>query len=240
MNIIHRPSTRTEPKDLSIIAIDMPVLFEDEGQEEMGESEVHVITVGMLYNGLRDHFAPRPNFHVFSDINVYYHPIKRQSYVSPDVMVIELPKPLKRRLVSYRIGKNRPAPAVAIEVLSQRSAQQQDLSNKPKIYSDHGVAESILVDVTGKFLPQRLLLKRRRKNGAWDDEQDPDGGVTSRHGFRVVIEKDGDVRVIDAATGRPYPRPEVAFAVQARVQELEQKPREAEAKLARLQSKSKK
>jgi hypothetical protein len=56
----------------------------------------------------------------------------------------------------------------------------------------------------------------------------------------VVIEKDGDVRVIDAATGRPYPRPEEAFAVQARVQELEQKLREAEAKLARLQSKSKK
>jgi Uma2 family endonuclease len=240
MNIIHRPGARTDPKDLPIIAIDMPVMYEDEGQEEMGESEVHVITVEILHNGLRDHFVARPNFHVFSDINVYYHPIKRRSYVSPDVMVVKLPKPLKRRLVSYRIGKNRPAPAVAIEVLSQRSAQQQDLSNKPKIYSDHGVAEYILVDVTGNFMPQRLLLKRRRKNGAWDDEQDPDGGVTSRHGFRVVIEKDGDVRVIDAATGRPYPRPEEALAAQARVLELEQKLREAEAKLARLQAKSRK
>jgi Uma2 family endonuclease len=234
MNIVHRP------KDLPIIAIDVPVMFEDEGQEEMGESEVHVITIEILRNGLRDHFLARPTFHVFSDINVYYHPIKRRSYVSPDVMVVELAKPLTRRLVSYRIGENRPAPTLAIEVLSARSAQQQDITNKPKIYSDHGVAEYILVDVTGRFLPQRLLLKRLRKNGAWDDEQDADGGVTSRHGFRVVIDEDGDVRVMNAATGSRYPRPEEGLSLQAQTEVLKQKLREAEAKLARLQQKPKK
>jgi Uma2 family endonuclease len=254
MNIIRRPDVQTVPKDIPIIAIDMPVMYEDEGQEEMGESEVHVITIEILRNGLRDHFAPWPNSHVFSDINLYYHPLKRKSYISPDVMVVALPKPLQRRLVSYRIGKNRPAPTVAIEVLSRRSAQQQDVSNKPELYAELGVAEYILVDATGEFLPQRLLLKRLRKSGAWDDEQDPDGGVTSRHGFRVVIEKDGDVRVIDGPTGKRYLRPEEASAAEearwqaeqerrkaeARAQELEHKLREAEAKLARLQKKSKK
>jgi Uma2 family endonuclease len=241
MNIIHRP------KDMPIIATDMPVMYEDEGQEEMGESEVHVITIEILRNGLRDHFAPRPNFHVFSDINVYYHPLKRKPYISPDVMVVELPKPPTGRLVSYRIGKDHPAPTLAIEVLSQRSAQQRDRSKKPRIYSKLGVVEYILVDVTGRFLPQRLLLKRLSENRAWHDEQDPDGGVTSRHGFRLVIEEDGDVRVIETATGRQYARPEEASAALARAQAeaearqaLEQKLREAEEKLARLQKKPKK
>ncbi len=32
----------------------------------------------------------------------------------------------------------------------------------------------------------------------WQDEQDADGGITSRLGFRVVIENDGQLRVIDA------------------------------------------
>ncbi len=239
MNIIHRPEVRTDSKALPIIAIDMPVMFEDEGQEEMGEAEVHVITIEILRNGLRDHFTPRPNFHVFSDINVYYHPLKRKPYISPDVMVVELPKPPASRLVSYRIGKAHPAPTLAIEVLSQRSGQQRDRSKKPKIYAKLGVAEYILVDVTGQFLPQRLLLKRLSENRAWHDEQDPDGGVTSRHGFRLVVEEDGDVRVTDAATGRQYARPEEASAALARADELEQKLRAAEAKLARLQKKSK-
>jgi Uma2 family endonuclease len=247
MDIIHRPAMRQTPRDIPIIAVDLPVMYEDEGQEEMGESEVHVITIEILRNGLREHFALRPRFHVFSEINVYYHPIKRSSYISPDVMVVELPKPLKRRQVSYRIGKNRPAPTVAVEVLSRRSAQQQDMSNKPMIYSELGVAEFILVDVTGEFLPQRLLLKRLCKNGTWEDDRDPDGGVTSRYGFRVVVEKDGDVRVIDAASGKRFLRPseflqdaQARQEAEARVQELEQKLRVAEAKLARLEKKMKK
>jgi Uma2 family endonuclease len=233
MNRVHRL------KDLPVIADDMPVMYEDEGQENKGESEVHTDCIDIIKHGLREFFASRPNFHVFSNINVYYHLLDHWAYISPDTMVVELPEPLESRLLSYRIGRDGPVPQIMVEVLSRRSAQQQDLTNKPILYAQLRVAEYILVDVTGNFMPQRLLLKRWRNDETWRDEQDPDGGITSRYGFRLAIDKDGDVRVIDTTTGRRFLRPGEKSAALARAEELEQKLLEAEEKLARLQKKPK-
>src|SRR5438093_205740 len=76
---------RIEPLgDLPIIAIDMPVMYEDEGQEEMGESILHVQTDDIIRTGLLAHFSNRPDLRVFTDLNMYYHPIDLFAYVSPD------------------------------------------------------------------------------------------------------------------------------------------------------------
>ncbi len=216
--------------DIPIIAVDIPVMYEDEGQDEMGESLPHVLTDEILHNGLQAHLADRPEFRVFSNLNLYYHPIDRNAYVSPDGMVVTPSRQLKEDLGSYRIGEDGPAPLLTAEILSKRSAQQQDLSNKVKIYADLRVAEYILVDITGRFLPQKLLLKRLQPDKTWRDEQDPDGGVTSSLGFRLVIESDGQLRVIDAATGRRYVRPLEAEAESAARQKAEQKVRKAQEK----------
>lgn len=213
------------------VAIDMPVLFEDEGQEEMGETDVHTTAAAILFWGLKAHLVERPEYQVFSDLNCYYHPLHRWAYVSPDVMVVVPQQPLAEPVTSYRIGTGCPAPELAIEVLSRRSFQQQDLTNKPEIYADLRVAEYILADPTGQFLPQRLLLKRLRDDASWKDEQDPDGGVTSRLGFRAVIEPDGQLRVVHAASGKRYARPEEAQAMADRVHALEEE-------LARLRAAS--
>lgn len=224
-----------EPPD---IATDLPVLFEDEGQEEMGETLPHNAALNILANGLAAHFVRRPDLAVLSNMNVYYHPTRRWAYVSPDVMVVRPPSPLPDGLRSYRIGQTGPAPILAIEVLSRRSFQQQDLTNKPIIYAELGVAEYILVDTTGEFLPERLLLKRLLDDQSWIDEQDTDGGVTSEHGFRVIIEADDQVRVLDAATGALYPRPVEAY-LQAQAEAVaraaaEARVRDLEAELARF------
>jgi hypothetical protein len=97
-----------------------------------------------------------------------------------------------------------------MEVLSERTHQQKDLTKKPKIYSGLGCREYILVDATGRFLPERLLLKRRQSDGSWLDKQDPDGGITSSFGFRVLLDTDGQVCVLNARTGTPYARPDEA------------------------------
>ncbi|MFQ5858457.1 MAG: Uma2 family endonuclease [Anaerolineae bacterium] len=229
--------------ELPIIAIDLPVLYEDEGQEEMGEHTVHTLTDDIIRLGLESHLAERPNHHLFSNLNLHYHPIDREAYVSPDEMVVvaELPPDLvlspTEGMGSYRVDETGPAPVLVVEVLSKRTYQQQDTSptGKPVIYARLGVAEYILVDVTGEFLPQRLLLKRlnpdvldeegrpilrQAQDIAWQDEQDPDGGVTSQLGFRLVIEDDGHVRVVDAATGWRYLRP---AEVEAARQQAEQR-----------------
>ena len=210
--------------DMPIIAIDMPVMYEDEGQEEMGETTPHNDSSDILHYGIRAHLADRPELDVRADLNVYYHLIDRWSYVSPDLAVFRPSTPLGRRLRSYRIGTHGPAPIFVAEVLSQRSFQQQDLSNKPVIYAQLGVAEYLLVDVTGEYLPQRLLLKRWQPDETWIDCQDPDGGVTSTLGFRVILESDEQIRIANAATGHRYLRPN----------EAEERVRALEEELARL------
>src|SRR5205807_6178580 len=90
--------------------------------------------------------------------------------------------------------------------------------------------------------------RRRRGPRSWHRLRDADGGVTSQLGFRVVIEADGLPRVLDAATGRRYPRPQeadleaearVAAEATARAEAearaaAEARLREVEAELARL------
>jgi Uma2 family endonuclease len=239
-------SPATAPADdLPIIADDMPVMYEDEGQDEMGESTPHTDADHILSMGVAEHLRPQPHCRVFSNLNVYYHPTDLRAYVSPDVMVVVSDTPLPAALSSYRLGPNRPVPVLVIEILSRRSFQQQDLTNKPDIYARLGVAEYILVDATGQLLPERLLLKQRVDEQTWNDVQDPDGGVTSRLGFRVVIEEDDLPRVIDGATGRRYLRPGEAHAAVAAAQAQTQAEAEArrlaeervrllEAELARL------
>lgn len=228
---------------LPVIATDLPVLFEDEGQENMGDTPLHTRSLDILGMGVANHLSGQPLVKVFRDMNLYYNPIHPWAYVSPDLMVLRTPQPLPDDLRTYRVGPQSPAPVLTVEVLSRRSFQQQDLSNKPVIYADLGVAEYILVDTSGEFLPQRLLMKRLVDAQAWRDEQDPDGGITSLLGFRVIFDTDGELRVVDRATGRRYLRPDEAeTAAEALAQAIVEREnhaatiRQLQEELARLKS----
>lgn len=227
------------PGRLPVIACDWPVVFEDEGQEDMGDSWPHTTALHTLFFSLSAHLAGRPGHEVLANMNLYYHPTRRWSYVSPDVMVVTPPTPLPADLRSYRVGATGPAPVLVAEVLSQRTFQQGDLTLKPVIYANLGVAEYLLVDTTGEYLPERLQL-RTLDGDAWISHSDEGEGVASRLGFRVVIEE-GQVRLIDTATGERYARPTEAqwlardrHAEQQARQAAEARVRELEAELARL------
>ncbi len=219
------PFARGIPNDWPVAPDGLPTLFEDEGQEEFGETSQHTDATKVLFYGVQAHLAGRPEFEVFCNLDLYYRPEPDESYVSPDVMVARPPQPLPRDLRSYRLGEHGPAPVLAAEVLSWRSFQQQDLSNKVVLYHRLDVAEYLLIDVTGELLPERLLLKQRTKRG-WRDTRDADGGITSEFGFRVLIAPDERLLVTDSASGRPYARPDEAY----------QRIRELEAELARLRA----
>jgi Uma2 family endonuclease len=217
--------------DLPIIAEDMPVMYEDEGQDEMGESQPHTQADQILSAAIATHL--KGQYAVYSNLNVYYHKVDRWAYVSPDIMAVKPTDALPQTIASYRIGANGPAPVLIIEILWRRSFQQQDLTNKPDIYARLGVAEYILVDSTGELLPQRLLLKRLQDDGTWLDAQDPDGGVTSRLGFRIVLENDDRPRLIETRTGKRYVRPDEAEA-EAEARRLAEAGLQAEAESRRL------
>jgi Uma2 family endonuclease len=226
-------TTNPDVVPLPVPADDIPLLYEDEEEEEMdmGESNPHTVTTMILRCGVKAHLAAQTQYQVFTNLNLYYSAKDLGAYVSPDLMVVVPPAPLPEETSSYRIGEEGPAPVLTMEVLSERSAQQSDLNKKVTVYAKLGVAEYILVDVTGRFLAQRLLLKRLQPDGTWKDEQDPDGGVTSVLGFRLIIDADGRLRVLHAATGKRYVRPEEADAA---VEQAQTRVRDLEAELERL------
>lgn len=207
---------RTVP---SIFSLPLPILFEDDGYEEMGESIIHVTTAEIIHICLKMHLAGT-GYQVLSNLNLYYKvdddaltEMRRWPYVSPDVMVVAPYQPLPLKTASYRIGRDGPSPVIVVEVLSARSAQQRDLDEKLIVYAKLRVDEYLLVDGTGEYLPERLLLKRLEPlTLAWRDERDGDGGVTSRWGFRLIFDADGQVRVVNAGNGQPYLRPDEAHA----------------------------
>jgi hypothetical protein len=209
--------------DTPIIAIDTPVMFEDEGQEEMGDAAPHSFVAHILFYGIAAHLKDKPVYQVYINLNLHYHPIKHTAYVSPDVMVVKPFERLPYEISSYRIGDDGPSPLLVTEVLSPRTAQQGDLTIKPAVYADSKIPEYLLVDPSGKFLKERLLIRRLQADGTWLDSQDEDGGVTSVLGFRVVIESDDQIRVINTATGERYARPTEAESMRREVEELKLK-----------------
>ena len=189
----------------------IPILYEDEGLE-MGESDLHTRTCDILLYGVEFHFTNKPAYRVLSNLNLHYSDQEPEAYVSPDLMVVQPPRPLPESISSYRIGKEGPAPLLVGEVLSRRTFQQGDLTEKPLLYAALNIEEYILVDLTGEILPEKLLLLERQADGRWTDKRDKDGGVTSRLGFRLLIEADGQLRVLDAHSEKPYARPGEAQA----------------------------
>jgi Uma2 family endonuclease len=235
-----RTTSLADLRPFSIIEDGMPLLYEDEEEGDMGDASWHTDAMDIALYGVMAHLRDRPELQVFANLNLYYSTRDRSAYVSPDLMVAE-PNEVQVNVPSYRIGEQGPAPLLVGEVLSERTAQQGDRREKLPIYAGLGIREYILIDTTGRFLPERLLLKRLRRNRTWKDEQDADGGVTSRFEFRFIIDADNRLRVVDARAGAPYVRPDEAPArldqltveVEAR-RKAEERVRALEEELARL------
>lgn len=218
----------------------LPVIYEEEEDGTMGDTEIHLLTMVILHLGIQAHLKPRSAFRVYANMNVYYHRRAGKANISPDTMVVKPIRDLHRLRKSYRIPQDGPAPFFAAEVLSDATAEKRDKRAKVVAYAELGVSEYALVDVTGEFLGEQLLLKRLRKSGTYRDEPAADGGITSRLGFRLCIEDDGLLRVSNARTGERYLRPsEIQDEVQARravERQLEQLRSESEQAIQRLKA----
>jgi Uma2 family endonuclease len=214
----------------------IPILHEDEeNEDEMGEADIHTRTVEILAGGVEIHveeIRPDLKLRIFSDLNLYYQGeseegVPEKGCTVPDVMAVPRKKPLPRTIKSYTIGKEGPRPRLVIEVLSVKTSQT-DLKDKPVIYAALEVEEYVLVDPTGEYLPEQLVLKRLQPDGTWKEYRDADGGVTSQLGFRIIVEEDGWVRVVNAETGEKYPRPREAWKLAQETKEAEQARQQAE------------
>ncbi len=138
---------------------DIPIMYEDEDEGEMGESNPHRTTGEILHVCVNAHLKDNPRLQAFANMNLYYREepkherTKSLPYISPDVMIVAPFERLPEGQVSYTIGRDGPAPLTTMEALSERTAQQRDLDEKVTICARLGVAEYILVDPSGEYLP---------------------------------------------------------------------------------------
>lgn len=211
--------------NVGILDDPMPILFEDERLIDMGDTRPHTTAETHLHHMLAAFCADYGGLDVLGNMNLYYHPAEPTAFVSPDLMIA--PAPLPWNLRGYRIGETGPAPLLVVEVLSRRSFVEGDLLFKPNLYAALGIAEYLLVDLTGELLRERLLLKQRNPYGHWQDQTPSSDGVRSRLGFRVGIEGHA-LTVVNEATGERYLAPE----------QNRRRVRELEAELARLRPKT--
>lgn len=220
---------------------DLPILYEDEDEGEMGESNPHVGTDEILHVCIVAHLRGGP-LQAYANMNLYYlsgppHPrTGSKPYVSPDLMVVEPFHPLPETVASYTIGEDGPAPRLVAEILSQRSAQQRDLKEKLVVYARLGVPEYLIVDPIGKFMKPRLVLKVLQEDGLYRDEVDAGAGLASSLGFRIFFDVDGRIRLRDEATGMPYVRPHEAQDEALARRLAEEARRQAEADNERLRA----
>jgi Putative restriction endonuclease len=238
MRSASRTNSLADLRPFPIITDGLPLIYEDDDEGDMGEASIHTDSVDIALYGVGAHLADQEQLRVFSNLNLYYSETDRKAYASPDMMVAE-PQGLEEDLTSYRIGTDGLTPLVVGEVLSERTAQQGDLREKLRIYALLGIREYILIETTGEYLPQPLLPKRLRRNRTWKGEQDTDGGLTSKLGFRMILETDGRLRVLNAASGERYPRPDEALAEARGRREAEKRVRALEEELTRLRSEPK-
>ncbi len=226
----------TVPDDLAPLARPpatgpLPLLYEAE-EEDLGEAKPHYLSGVILALGLATHLASRPQYEVFANLNCYYGTGSPPPSFTPDVMVALPTRDLGEDVSSYSLLTDGPAPRLVIEILSESTAEERDLNVKIALYAQLGIAEYILMDRWGRWLPQRLLLKRLQTDGTYRDERDADGGVTSALGFRLVFAEDGWPDVINVATGHRYARPTQAEqeAEGRRLAELRQRHAEEQAR----------
>jgi Uma2 family endonuclease len=211
-----RSSTALQSRAPILWEDDLPILYEDE-EDDMGEANLHAWVISTLFFCLPACLKKqRPALQVFQNMNCYYLPAGRSSpktgrkpNFASDIMIVHPYEPMPFDSVAYTIGKHGPAPKVVFEVLSEETFETRDLKDKLNLYRKLGIPEYIVVDLTGRFLPKKLELRRLQTNGNWRKVKNVAGGVTSDLGFRVYIDATDPLGLFveDAATGKRMIRP---------------------------------
>ena len=148
--------------------------------------------------------------HVGGNLIIYYNPENGLDHLSPDVFVaLDRDAGLRESWKTWLEGK---FPEVVVEIASP-STQQRDIGEKRARYGALGAREYYIHDPARRLQP--AFRGYRAAGGALLPVPNP-SGLSIRSEvlgleFRVV---DGWLRVIDPASGSPYPTPDEARDLQ--------------------------
>jgi len=175
------------------------VVYPEEDEERVGESDLHMIALAYLVSVLKQLFAAAHDVFVAGDMFLYYQEGTPTARIAPDVMVIRgvpnRPRP------SYKLWEERQVPCFVMEVLSP-SSWPDDLEAKPALYARLGVREYFVFDSTGELLDPALVRFRLTDRSEYV-RTDGTSLESAELGLRFAVE-DGRVRAYDLATSEAY------------------------------------
>jgi len=169
--------------------------------------------------------------HVGGNLIIYYNPENGLDHLSPDVFVaLDRDARLRESWKTWLEGK---FPEVVVEIASP-STQQRDLGEKLARYGALGAREYYIHDPERRLQP--AFRGYRAAGGVLLPVPNP-SGVSIRSGvlgleLRVL---DGWLRVIDPTSGKPYPTPDEARALQRQAERAQRQAERAQRQAERAQ-----
>lgn len=202
----------------------------------MGETDLHRDMMVNLIEALRNYYRNDSQVYVSGNILLYYEQGDPTCHLSPDVLVtLGIPQ---TRLQTYKMWEIGKAPDLIIEVTS-RSTRLRDVGVKKGLYEALGVREYILFDPREEYLLPRFQVHRREGSHFLPVLAPEAQGYLSRSLgllFRVI---DGELRIIDPASGQTLPTPaEQAQRAEQEAQRAEQATQRAEQEARRADEQS--
>jgi Uma2 family endonuclease len=177
------------------------VVYPTSDEEPMGETDLHRDVNFYLIEGLKAHYADRPDVYVSGDNFIYYVKGAPKRFVSPDVYVVfGVSKRQRDTFMTWKEGGKRPA--VVIEVTS-RATERDDIGRKLDLYERTlRVPEYFLYDPKGEYLDPPLAGFRLNERGEYIPLLLGDGDRlhSEQLGLDLVLEE-GRLRLFDPVRG---------------------------------------
>ncbi len=177
--------------------------FPDSDGEPMAENEVNREQMTDLIFGLWQLLAAHGQVHVSGNLLVYYNAANGRDHISPDVFVaFGVERRTRSKWLTWEEGK---FPDVVFEITSP-STQDRDLHEKRQLYARLGAHEYYIYDPEQTLVPPFQGF-RRVGSGFAPVPPLPSGGIYSPALDTELRVVEGQLRVIDPATGQPIRTP---------------------------------
>ena len=169
--------------------------------------------------------------HVGGNLIIYYNPLNGLDHLSPDVFVaLDRDAGLRESWKTWLEGK---FPEVVVEIASP-STQQRDLNEKLDRYGALGAREYYIHDPARRLRP--AFRGYRAAGGALLPVPNPTGRSIRSEVLGLELRVVGGwLRVIDPASGEPYPTPDETRALQRQAERAQRRAERAQRQAERAQ-----
>jgi Uma2 family endonuclease len=188
------------------------IVYPDSDGKPMAESDLHRDWMVTNIRRFKRFFAGQ-RVYVSGNLLVYYEEGNPKRSFEPDTFVVKDCDPRRRRI--FKIWEEGKVPHFILETTSS-STRREDQGKKKRLYEELRVPEYFLYDPLGEWLKPPLQGHRLGKSGYERIEADAEGRIDRQQlGISFQLE-DGQLEMVETATGKRLLCDEEAAAEEAR------------------------